>query len=557
MEGSVSRSGARASGSFWTGSRVGAYQACVLPTREPFTALHSIPSDGFDAGSARGSPWTNTVNSPVVGMSKTLPSLVQGCMSSSADAPRKRARTTTTAAANDVQEGDATKRPAPMKRKIAVKGTLRCYKIRMYPTPEQREVLDTWMRAANWSYNQAVERLQKDHLRRGNTVELRKEITVKDKVPPHASWVLKVASRIRNRAVQQAVDAQNINLQKRKETGKDFSLQFRSRAKDPRRCVVLEKGTGGSVKGFKMINHGSNNKQKTLFGVAVSWGTGGLGAGVDCTIRLRDKRKIAKRMVDDGYLAEDAKLLYDRRVGVYWLSVTLDVPIKEGRVDAATARVVSLDPGCRAFNTYYSPDGTHGELLMGELQHLESCTSKLDVLHSRIDRERGQRTQLLLDGDRDRLSSRKYGHRRRRMRSKGNKIAHRMRCRMTNAHYDAAHVLLDSYDFIIVPKFETSKMVRKAERVINGKVARAMYTWGHFTFRQRLQSKVEMDRSKHMRIVGEPGTSKTCGSCGHWNANLGGKKVLSCGSCGVEMDRDVNGARNNLLAELTYVLSVM
>jgi putative transposase len=127
---------------------------------------------------------------------------------------------------------------------------------------------------------------------------------------------------------------------------------------------------------------------------------------------------------------------------------------------------------------------------------------------------------------------------------------------MTNAHYDAAHVLLDSYDFIIVPKFETSKMVKKVDRVVNSKVARAMYTWRHFMFRQRLSSKAEMDQSKHMRIVGEPGTSKTCGNCGNWNANLGGKKVFFCRQCGVEMDRDVNGARNNLLAELTYVLNV-
>lgn len=412
------------------------------------------------------------------------------------------------------------------------------------------------MRAANWSYNQAVERMNQNHLKRGNTVELRKEITVKDKIPVHSAWVLRVASRIRNRAVQQAVDAQNINIRKKQVTGKDFKLQYRSRAKDPTRCVILEKGRDGPVKGFKLIDTGSNNKQKTLFGVTVSWGTGGLGAGVCNVIKLRDRRMIANRVVGDGPLAEDAKLLYDRRVGVYWLSVTIDVPVKEGSVNADIARVVSLDPGCRAFNTYYSPDGTHGELLAGELKHMETCTAKLDLLHSRIDRERARRSQQLLEHDRDRRSSRQSCRRRRHMWNKIRRISHHMRCRMANAHYDAAHVLLDSYDFIVVPKFETSKMVRKAERVVNGKVARAMYTWAHFTFRQRLASKVEMDRSKHMRIVGEPGTSKTCGNCGHWNAGLGGNKVLSCGLCGVEMDRDVNGARNNLLAELTYVLCV-
>lgn len=451
---------------------------------------------------------------------------------------------------------EAPARAAPMTRKVPVEGVLRCYKIRMYPTPEQREVLDTWMRAANWSYNQAVERLNKNHLKRGNTVELRKEIVTNSSVPSASAWVTRVATKIRARAVQQAVDAQNTNLQKKKSTGKDFRLQFRSRAKDPKRCVVLEKSKDSPVKGFQFMDNGSNNKQKTLFGVAVRWGGGGLGDGIDNVIRLRDRRKVAKQLVEAGPLAEDAKLLYDRRVGVYWLSVTFDVPVKQGTVNPDTARVVSLDPGCRAFNTYYSPDGTHGELLAGELQHMEKCTTIMDAMYSRIAREGNQRNAQLFERDRNRKSSRRYCRRKRHMRDKINRVAHQMRCRMANAHYDAAHVLLDSYDFLVVPKFETSKMVRKAERVINNKVARAMYTWGHFTFRQRLASKVEMDRSKHMRLVGEPGTSKTCGNCGHWNGHLKGKHILNCTLCEVEMDRDVNGARNNLLAELTYVLNV-
>lgn len=431
-----------------------------------------------------------------------------------------------------------------MQRKVPVSGVLRCYKIRVYPTPAQREVLDTWMRAANWSYNQAVEIINRDHNRWANTVELRKSIITRASVPVHSSWVLRVASRIRARAVQQAADAQNINLRKMRTTGKGFRLQFRSRARDPKRCVVLEKGPNGPVKGFSIINNGSNNKQKTLFGVTVSWGTGGLGDGVDLVIRLRDKRKLAQRLSNDGALAEDAKLLYDRRVGVYWLSVTLDVPVKQGRVDPETARVVSLDPGCRAFNTYYSPDGTHGELLAGKLTSIQRCVQTIDVMYQRMEIEQRYRSRVYG----------KFRRRRERMKRKINRMSHLMRCRMANAHYDAAHVLLSEYDFIVIPKFETSKMVRKAGRIVNGKTARAMYTWAHYSFRQRLQSKVEMDRSKHMRLVGEPGTSKTCGNCGHWNAGLGGRRTFTCVSCGVEIDRDVNGARNNLLAELTYVL---
>ena len=49
-------------------------------------------------------------------------------------------------------------------------------------------------------------------------------------------------------------------------------------------------------------------------------------------------------------------------------------------------------------------------------------------------------------------------------------------------------------------------------------------------------------------MIGEPGTSKTCGNCGYWNSDLGGKKTYRCPECKIELDRDVNGARNNMIA---------
>ena len=53
--------------------------------------------------------------------------------------------------------------------------------------------------------------------------------------------------------------------------------------------------------------------------------------------------------------------------------------------------------------------------------------------------------------------------------------------------------------------------------------------------------------------VGEAYTSRTCGLCGTLNHDLGGAKTFQCVDehCGVQIDRDVNGARNILLRELT------
>jgi hypothetical protein len=46
-----------------------------------------------------------------------------------------------------------------------------------------------------------------------------------------------------------------------------------------------------------------------------------------------------------------------------------------------------------------------------------------------------------------------------------------------------------------------------------------------------------------------PGTSKTCTDCGWWNADLKlGDKVCHCHRCGVVVDRQLAGARNNFFA---------
>ena len=37
------------------------------------------------------------------------------------------------------------------------------------------------------------------------------------------------------------------------------------------------------------------------------------------------------------------------------------------------------------------------------------------------------------------------------------------------------------------------------------------------------------------------------------NDQLGGKKVFECDKCGIRIDRDINGARNIFLRQLSYL----
>ena len=69
------------------------------------------------------------------------------------------------------------------------------------------------------------------------------------------------------------------------------------------------------------------------------------------------------------------------------------------------------------------------------------------------------------------------------------------------------------------------------------------------SFADRLESAASRYPGRHVFTdTGEPGTSKTCSCCGHWHAALGSSKTFTCPSCGVCMDRDVNGWRGNLFA---------
>ena len=74
----------------------------------------------------------------------------------------------------------------------------------------------------------------------------------------------------------------------------------------------------------------------------------------------------------------------------------------------------------------------------------------------------------------------------------------------------------------------------------------------HYSFRLRLTEKCKQ-RGNELYFVDESYTSKTCTCCGQLNNSLGSNKVFNCKSCGLEIDRDINGARNILIKNWTHI----
>lgn len=65
----------------------------------------------------------------------------------------------------------------------------------------------------------------------------------------------------------------------------------------------------------------------------------------------------------------------------------------------------------------------------------------------------------------------------------------------------------------------------------------------HYKFREKLKNMCKV-RGINFKIITEEYTSKTCGNCGNQYTNLRGSKVYNCNKCKIEIDRDLNAARN-------------
>jgi len=183
----------------------------------------------------------------------------------------------------------------------------------------------------------------------------------------------------------------------------------------------------------------------------------------------------------------------------------------------------------------YDPSGIAVEWGKNDICRVYRLCHAYDKLQSKCDQIHGKRNLL-----------KHYRLRRVMLR-----IYKKIRCLVNDCHYKLAKWLCENYCIILLPEFRTQEMVRRGQRRIRSKTARAMCTWSHFRFRQHLIHKSREYPWCQVVMCTEEYTSKTCGKCGYIHKKLGGSKEFCCPQCKINLDRDVNGARNILLKYLT------
>jgi putative transposase len=151
----------------------------------------------------------------------------------------------------------------------------------------------------------------------------------------------------------------------------------------------------------------------------------------------------------------------------------------------------------------------------------------------------------------DKLSS-KMSKAKSRQKQRFKKASHRLRAKIQHLvkelHHKVAKFLVDNFDVILMPSFESSQMVSKSRRKIRSKSVRQMLSLSHYQFKQHLEWKAWETGKVALTNVNEAYTSKTVSWTGEVK-KIGGSDVIKDGH-GNSMNRDLNGARGIFLRAL-------
>ena len=195
-------------------------------------------------------------------------------------------------------------------------------------------------------------------------------------------------------------------------------------------------------------------------------------------------------------------------------------------------RVCSLDPGVREFQKIFSLN--------------EGCVytagSRRDILKICKLKKEMEKAQSKLKTCSDRRKRQKL----RRLRDlKATKVTNKRK----DAHWKLALFMTDNFDTIILPDFKTKSMVRKKGSSLHKSTRKEMRDWGHYMFQEKLKWMCTK-KGKTLIQGKEWYTSKTCCCCLTITNAVGSSKDFNCPNCPNNIDRDINGAINNLLIML-------
>lgn len=408
----------------------------------------------------------------------------------------------------------------------------RSRKYRLLVTTVQKSKLKQWLGCNRMTYNLALNYCRNNDSTAINQYALRDRfVTADGEGIQNYKFLLSTPKAIREGAIRDVVNAYTSNFAiKKKNPSHKFRINFRSK-KDPNQTMNVDSSSEPEIMydpelktcSLRMFPKFLGDECKFKIGIR------------NCDIR---KKKVP-------VITSDIRITMDRMKNFYVHIPFVQMPRE---TQAGKNTWVALDPGCRVFQTMYSPmmhkaiqfGPGDSSMLYSRCVAIDRFCSSISKCKKEIRKCTDKRTKRKLECKSTRMTRAKY------------RMAKRIKCMVDEIQWKTIHYLVKNFRHIIIPEFKTSSMVDKRDRHITRKTVRQMLTWSHYTFRMRLMEKARFSGTT-VYVVTEEYTSKTCGNCFNIHDKLGSSKIFNCPTCSVKMDRDLNGSRNIFIKNVELV----
>ena len=407
---------------------------------------------------------------------------------------------------------------------------LKTLKIKIYPTQNQKTLIDEFINTSRFVYNKTLEHINRGH--KNNFIDLRDKLVTsnsKKALPEYKAFDLLIEN-IR----QRNGDANEIKQvhQMRRDKMKEFSYSKNSlicpfelatpadiRACAVKRCCDAFKSGFSNLKNgtIKFFNMKFKKKKELIQTIELTPKTISIQNDSikiapkffkdDCFLKIakQNKRKIKKLKIEN-----NVDLVRSNR-GYF-----LHLCVKTEPIDCSTIDTVAgIDLGIRTFATVHSNKLSSNETIITEYKHRADLLKRLNCKINLLKTLRVRKKQIT------KREQKKTDY-------------------VDRLHWDFINDLLSHNDVIYLGDIKSHDMVKgKKNRLLNS----AFNDLKFYRLKQRLLYKAGI-KGKKVFFVPEHYTTKTCSNCGAINDHVGCKEVFECSKCNLVTGRDMNAAKN-------------
>ena len=365
-------------------------------------------------------------------------------------------------------------------------------KFPIYPTKEQKIILDKWFQAVTDMYNitnKHIFNYYKDNNKIETFITIRKQLLDKAYELVNST---KINKHILDYAVKHCVEMYKSAISNLKSKNiKKFTIKDIDNTRNRYNMVLEPVNFSKKMSGFCCSQLGEMKSQ-------------------------RDLKNLFTR---------NSILQYNKNSNKYFIISPFNYDLE---LIAKREKDCGIDMGVRTFATVYSPNKTL-EIGTNLIPTIDRYTKKMDKINS--------------DKDLKIITEQKY---KRILYKYGNK----MRNKIDDLHKKVAVYLVSEYKNIHLGKISTSSIISNKTCNIKEITKRRMNVLSFYKFNETIKIMAKKYNS-NIKDINEYMTSKMCHNCKNIHKDLGSKKTYICENCKIEIDRDINSGINMYIKGLS------